>query len=59
MVRDLDLGSSVLVSIGILQDARKSSKEEVDDPRRKIAYCFVSIACFVLATFVGYVTRPR
>ena len=50
---------SVLFSVGVLQDARPSSKEDVDDPRRRIAYWFVSIACFVLATFVGYVTRPR
>ncbi|MCX5800893.1 MAG: hypothetical protein NTX17_05840 [Candidatus Eisenbacteria bacterium] len=27
--------------------------------RRPYAYWFVSVACFALATFVGYVTRPR
>lgn len=27
--------------------------------RGSVAYWFVSIACFVLSTFVGYVTRPR
>lgn len=49
---------SILFTVGVLQDA--SSMTEVESrSRRRIAYWFVSSACFVLATFVGYVTRPR
>lgn len=49
---------SILFSIGFVETL--SSPESAKSlARRQVAYWFVSVACFVLATFIGYVTRPR
>ena len=49
---------SILFSAGFVEAL--SSPESVQSlARRNFAYWLVSIACFVLATFIGYVTRPR
>jgi hypothetical protein len=49
---------SILFSVGFLE-TYSAPEGPMAGARRNFAYWFVSIACFVLATFIGYVTRPR
>lgn len=47
---------SIMFSFNLI--FRESLREEVGGTSRPLAYWFVSISCFILATFIGYVTRP-
>ncbi len=50
----------ILISIVFSINLSKSLRaENIGGRMGRIAYWFVSIACFVLATFIGYITRPR
>lgn len=51
----------VLISIMFTYNLiyRDDLREEVGGKSRFFAYWFISISCFILATFIGYVTRPQ
>lgn len=51
----------VLVSVMFTYNLvyRDDLREEVGGQSRSFAYWFISISCFILATFIGYVTRPQ
>jgi hypothetical protein len=46
-----------LISISVVFSL--SLKPRADQEEHNFAYWFISIACFILATFIGYVTRPK